>query len=509
MSFIYIGCIFLLSTELSKAQNPRNYFIAHDLDSAGYEWTAMTKDWNDRLIISTVAESSSGPAYGPLRLRIHSNLGRNETPQSSTITSAGSFRVFNMHYDGALWMTGAYKGTSYLGNDTLLATATNNLNPFLALFDPNTNNYVWVWHDSLAGNNYFQKVRAGNANQIIASGIANDSMGWVAAFNAANGQLLWDKKLPGVRTISDARPFPNDTASFLVTGTMADSGSIFQAPLTLNGAGTGYRNFLARLYPAIDSVEFLHHLPGHAFDFEPAIVKRSGSWFPDYVWSTPFSTANSSARAQMVWDITSRFILDTLLHEFYYQNVEEQQYPIENLVVLKTPGINPQLFDLRSTTGTFIGQFAFSQGTQAPFLANLSGAALSLAFRSTGSVQVDLSNWNFYNDSTLFFPNVSPNQPKWVLITTVFIISSVPQKSAVQFTVYPNPVNQGQFKIQTELGFDQPAAWTLRDVQGRAVRQGQLADAAESISTTGLVPGMYFFELESPKGRGVQKLIVP
>jgi hypothetical protein len=108
----------------------------------------------------------------------------------------------------------------------------------------------------------------------------------------------------------------------------------------------------------------------------------------------------------------------------------------------------------------------------------------------------------------VIFPSASPSQPKWVLLTTGFILSSVPEKSAVQFRVYPNPLNQGQFKIQTEMPLDQPAAWTLRDVQGQTVRQGQLADAGEPISVAGLEAGMYFFEVETKQGRGVQKLMI-
>lgn len=81
-------------------------------------------------------------------------------------------------------------------------------------------------------------------------------------------------------------------------------------------------------------------------------------------------------------------------------------------------------------------------------------------------------------------------------------------KEKKEINIYPNPVNQGQFKIQTEMPFDQPAAWTLRDVQGRTVCQGQLADAGETISVAGLEAGMYFFEVETKQGRGVQKLMV-
>lgn len=503
--------IFLLPANSQAQSNPRNYFIAHDLDSAGYEWTAMARDWSGNLVVSTVAESSSGPAYGPLRLRIHSNIGWYQTPSSTTLMSAGNFRVFDMLGEQVIWLTGAYKGTSYLGNDTLVGASAQNLNPFIAQYDPNTNSYTWVWHASLPGDHHFQKLRQGKTDELLACGLASDSMGWLAAFNQFTGQQLWEKKLPGVRTISDARPFPNDTTSYLVTGTMPDTGNIFQVPAPLQGTLTGYRNFLARLFPANDSVVFLRTVPGFAFDFEPVITLGMPGNPAFFVWSTPTTNNGGVGRSQVRWAISAEMMVDSVVHDFFYQEIEEETgaWYSENMAFFKTPGFNPNLYDLRSTSGLYtIGQYAFSQATQPPFLTNLHAATLSMAFKSTGSVAVDMQGWHLWRDSTLFFPNASASQPKWVLLTTGFIVSSVPEKSAVQFTVYPNPVNQGQFKIRTDMPFDQPAAWTLRDVQGRMVRQGQLADTAEPISVAGLDAGLYFFELETGKGRGVQKLMI-
>lgn len=510
--FICFAWLLLLLPSMAYAQsNPRNFFIAHDLDSAGYEWTAMARDWNGSLVVSTVGESSSGPAFGPLRLRTHSNISRGQTPSSTTLMSAGNFRVFDMLGEQVIWLTGAYKGTSYLGNDTLVGASAQNLNPFIAQFDPNTNSYTWVWHASLPGDHHFQKLRQGKTDELLACGLASDSMGWLAAFNQFTGQQLWEKKFPGVRTISDARPFPNDTTSYLVTGTMPDTGNIFQVPAPLHGTLTGYRNFLARLFPANDSVVFLRTEPGFAFDFEPVIILGMPGTPAFFVWSTPTTNNGGVGRSQVRWAISAEMMVDSVVHDFFYQEIEEETgaWQSENMAFFKTPGFNPNLFDLRSTSGPYtIGQYAFSQGTQPPFLTNLYAATLSMAFKSTGSVDVDMQGWSFWRDSTLSFPNASPSQPKWVLLTTGFIVSSVPEKSAVQFTVYPNPVSQGQFKIQSELGFDQPAAWTLRDVQGRMVRQGQLADVGEPISVVGLDEGLYFFELETSKGRGVQKLMI-
>lgn len=507
-----LGWLLLLLPSVTYAQsNPRNYFIAHDLDSAGYEWTAMARDWNGSLVVSTVAESSNGPAFGPLRLRIHSGIGLHQSPSSTTLTSAGSFRVFDMVGEQVIWLTGAYKGTSYLGGDTLVGAATDHLNPFIAQYDPNANSYTWVWHASMPDDHYFQKLRQGKTDELLACGLASDSMGWLAAFNQYTGQLLWEKKFPGVRTISDARPFPNDTSSLLITGTMADTGSIFQVPAPLQATLTGYRNFLARLFPANDSVVFLRTEPGYAFDFEPAIIHRMPGPNSFFVWSTPSVRNIGLGRNQVRWDISSETMIDSVVHDFFYQEVEEESgaWQSENMAFFKTPGFNPNLYDLRSTSGLFtIGQYAFSQGTQPPFLTNLHAANLSMVFKSTGSVAVDMQGWSLWRDSTLFFPNASASQPKWVLLTTGFIISSVTEKGAVQFKVYPNPVSQGQFKIQTEISFDQPAAWTLRDVQGRTVCQGRLADAGETISVAGLEAGMYFFEVETKQGRGVQKLII-
>lgn len=82
---------------MTYAQNPHNFFIAHDLDSAGYEWTAMEHTTNDFLVISTLPESSNmTPATGPLRMRVYGEFHNAASIQTNTYQFAGKFRVMNM-----------------------------------------------------------------------------------------------------------------------------------------------------------------------------------------------------------------------------------------------------------------------------------------------------------------------------------------------------------------------------------------------------------------------------
>jgi hypothetical protein len=512
--------LLLLLSPITYAQNPRNFFIAHDLDSAGYEWTALEHTTNDFLVISTLPESSNmTPATGQLRMRVYGGFHNAASIQTNTYQFAGKFRVMNMtDADNQVLVTGGYHDSCFIAGDTLVGLEPFALDPFIGAFNPQTGAFDWIWHDARLQNNYFHRLRVDHDNQqVIASGLADDVSGWLAAFNLQNGQKIWEKQFPGVRTLSDARPDPQFPGSMVITGTIADNGFINQVPVPVTTPGTGYRCFAARYYPATDSVVFLHSVPYITFDFEPSLQLQAypGS-LPVLFWSAPMVNPSAGGMLQLRISVHNPSITDTIAHDMYFTEAE-QYVPsrLGNFHLFKTPGSNPNLYTLNAvqidanySLSYTVAQLGFSTGTLPPVLTHVGGPNLQLAFKSTGHVDVTMIGFHLWRDSTVIFPSASPSQPKWVLLTTGFILSSVPEKSAVQFTVYPNPVSQGQFKIQTEMPFDQPAAWTLRDVQGRTVRQGKLTDAGEPISVAGLEAGMYFFEIETKQGRGVQKLII-
>ncbi|MFN3528801.1 MAG: T9SS type A sorting domain-containing protein [Bacteroidia bacterium] len=504
----------------AQAQNPRNFFIAHDLDSAGYEWTAMEHTINDFLVISTLPEGSSmTPATGPLRMRVYGGFHNAASIQTNTYRFTGKFRVMNMTaVDDQLLVTGGYHDSCFIAGDTLVGLEPFALDPFIGAFNPQTGAFDWIWHDARLQNNYFHRLRVDHDNQqVIASGLADDVSGWLAAFDLQNGQKIWEKQFPGVRTLSDARPDPQFPGSLVITGTIADNGFINQVPVPVTTPGTGYRCFAARYYPATDSVVFLHSVPYITFDFEPSLQLQAypGS-LPELFWSAPMVNPTAGSMLQLRISVHNPSITDTIAHDMFFTEAE-QYVPsrLGNFQLFKTPGINPNLYtlnaiqiDANNSFSYTVAQLGFSAGSPQAVLTHVGGPVLRLAFKSTGHVDVNMIGFHLWRDSTLIFPNASPSQPKWVLLTTGFILSSLAEKSPVHFTVFPNPTGSEGFQIKTEAPIDQAARWYLRDLQGRLVMEGRLNEATELIPTSGMAAGLYFFELHTQQGSGMQKVVI-
>ena len=524
-TFFSIGFLSLfLATTTSQVvhaqQNARNFFIAHDLDSAGFEWTAIQQAMNDLLVISTIAEGSSmTPPTGPLRMRVYSGFNHAASIQTNTYQFSGKFRVMNMTaVNDRILMTGGYHDSCFIGGDTLVGLDSFSLDPFIGAFNPQTGDFDWIWHDARLQNNYFHRLRIeNNSQQIIASGLADDVSGWLAAFDLQNGQKLWEKHLPGVRTLSDARLDPQLPGSLIITGTIDDNGFINQVPVPITTPITGYRCFVARYFPTTDSVVFLHTTPYITFDFEPSLqLQEYPSSLPELFWSAPMLNPSAGSMLQLRISIHNPSTTDTTAHDMFFTEAE-QVVPsrLGNFQFYKTPGFNPNLYTLNAIEITqnhsypyTVAQLSFSAGTQQPILTNVSGPNLHLAFKSTGQIDVDMIGWHLWYDSSLVYPAASPLQPKWVLLTTGFILSSVPELSPIRFTIYPNPVTEGKFRINTTEPLSIETPWVMRDLQGRMVQQGILGIDENEINCGQLPKGMYFFELRAKGGSSLQKVLI-
>ena len=128
----------------------------------------------------------------------------------------------------------------------------------------------------------------GDSSQLLGSGLYNDVSGWLAAFDATNGNLLWEKQWPGARIVSDAKFDPFVPGAILFTGTIDDFGSLNQLPTPLTPApNTGYRCFLARYFPATDQVQFIATVPYITFDFSPRFIADWNALQPGpgYIWT--------------------------------------------------------------------------------------------------------------------------------------------------------------------------------------------------------------------------------
>lgn len=292
--------LLLLTSFVASAQSPWRVEL---LDSAGFTPTAMGTVENLVAVASQPEGSTFFPRTGDLRLRIYPlnhQTGDLQAPLTS-LQFRGEF-VAN-HLVGMpnlavsrFLIAGGFHDTCYLPNDTLIGFEPLALDPFLMRVNAYSGQPEWVWHRRQAQNNYIHKINYESGQGIIlASGLYDDVSGWLAAFKASNGQLLWEKAWTGARTVSDARFDPDFQGAVLFTGTIDDFGHLnnIATPLTPL-PNTGYRTFLARYWPANDSVQFIATTPYITFDFEPGILtdnpvplRTSSSSILPFLWSTP------------------------------------------------------------------------------------------------------------------------------------------------------------------------------------------------------------------------------
>lgn len=503
----------------AAAQGQRIVYHAYDIDTLNHEWTAMTLTNGGHLAITTLAPGSLVvPQTGNIRLRLYSyscsgSQSIDPTVVPSTFHYTGKARVMSLSSaSNLLFLAGGYSDTTSLGMTMLpYAGDTLSLDPFLAAIDPDNGQVAWSWHRAAAQNNYIHKIRYhSNGNQLIASGLSDDVSGWLAAFNAANGQLLWEKHFPGVRTLSDAHYDNRFPGSLLITGTIDDNGFLNQHPTPVNPPATGYRTFLARYYPANDSAIFLETQAYITFDFSPSLVKTH-PLESNFKWSTPMISINASGMSQLQYYLggPSNNYRDTIGHDQYWVEIENLglgMYSRGNEIFYKQPGFNPNLFSLQNPEFGFRSSFSFNHTIIPEVLGVSVSTCLNLAFKTPGSVTIQNIS-SPIADTILPFPGVSPAAPRWVLLSTGYTLSS-PEISATSFQLYPNPVTNGQFKVRLSKPSQVLLTWFIRDLQGKMVLNGQLSETEGQIACPGLKPGMYFFEIHSSQGQSVQKILV-
>jgi hypothetical protein len=503
----------------AAAQGQRIVYHAYDIDTLNHEWTAMTLTNSGHLAITTLAPGSMVvPQTGNIRLRLYPyscSGGQSIDPTGvpSTYHYTGKARVMSLsNASNLLILAGGYSDTTSLGMTMLpYAGDTLSLDPFLAAIDPDNGQVAWSWHRAAAQNNYIHKIRYhANGNQLIASGLSDDVSGWLAAFNAANGQLLWEKHFPGVRTLSDAHYDNRFPGSLLITGTISDNGFLNQHPTPVQPPATGYRTFLARYYPANDSAIFLETQAYITFDFSPSLVKTH-PLESNFKWSTPMISNSASGMSQLQYYLggPSNNYRDTVGHDQYWVEIENLglgMYSRGNEIFYKQPGFNPNLFSLQSPEFGFRSSFSFNHTIIPEVLGVSVGACMNLAFKTPGSVTIQNIS-SPIADTILPFPGVSSAAPRWVLLSTGYTLSTAEMQQP-SFVIYPNPVTNGLFNVRLLEPMAGSHYWTLRDLQGRVTLKGQLDDSNNSIPCAGLSPGMYLFEIATSKGQAVQKLLL-
>lgn len=488
----------------------------YDLDSLGYEWTAVASndDYLYSLVVfaATLPEIDSlSPETNFLRLREYRGIGGNVQAPITRIYP-GKMRVTSMELvDTLLFLGGFFTDTSALDSHSLIPQQIGAKKAFMAALNLRNNRIQWVWQDSTSGSSQIHQVRhstaPGTAPWLTLSGTVNDSTGMLVVLNARTGNIVFQRIFPGIRVLSDAIVVNPALGSFLLTGACSDSGYIGQTPIPLSGALTGIRSFIAEYKPAINTVVFTHSLPYTRYDFLASFgsvnhwsiptatdtsthIKQMmypatfGSWWQNYFWHYDNYIANKHAGRGFAGGTNS---WGSYLHTesnglMTYWRLNCTVCAYRDLVVtFDTWGPKPKaLFSLTS----------FSSVIVVPFKEVLE------------VLDIDARGDLLYNDSLV------PFQHKWGVFWLAPSYGSVAHYGQQAFRIYPNPVNQGQFKIQTEMPFDQPVAWTLRDVQGRTVRQGRLNDAGETVQVGDVPSGMYFFELQLAEGSRFAKIMI-
>ena len=412
------------------------------------------------------------------------------------------------------FLAGKYTDSCWLGQQVLLPNDSSATDAFIARFDPQTQNMVWVWSRAASTNHALQKLRFHEhvfappfATTLIGSGTANDSMGWLLTLNATNGQLLSEKVFPGILGLSDAIFDPRFPGSFLITGIASDSGYINQVPITVPQPATGFCTFLARYFPQNDSVVFLHTLPYLRHALQPVLVDNDH----ETGWSSPRSADQGISFTQLNYrnvavnpTPSSPIAHDGFFHFIegiglsYYLGKSGYVYPIERLgnevlFEMTYEGLWPGIARLRTEIDS--APFAILSDWH-------SGDELLLAFPNTGYVEA----WSMSLYDEFILPHFTTGKRKWgILAYYRNIVDAVTNHKNMAFRLYPNPVIGSSFKVQLDVGLALEAPWLLRDLYGRVVRQGLLRDQASEIHCEQLPKGMYFFELQLAGGVQVQK----
>ncbi|MBA4305022.1 MAG: hypothetical protein C0424_12405 [Sphingobacteriaceae bacterium] len=504
----------LLSLGEASGQFLGDHSIIYDPDSSGFEWTAAS-DYTGRLYVATLQEVNKiTPETGMLRLKAYGAFN-NTNPPSQTFYYPGKMRVSSLvDANTRLFLGGFFTDTSFLDSFNLIPTIQGQRKAFVAGMNAQNHRFSWVWQDSSSGSSRIHQLRHSNQSafpqRLTISGSANDSTGMLVVLNATNGNIILQKHFPGIRTLSDAVADFKVPGSILLAGTCRDDGHISEKPIPLSGILTGIRSFWARYFPANDSVVFIRSLPYTRFDLLPTFSSNGIASLPTAIPSDPLIKQlffdREAASAQAVDSARHKGYL--LFHKDAFPRV-----PVPHLMELDT-FLNLQFWQMKCRSCAHreaILEFDRWLPVRKTAII-LSPFTDMVAFPVKSYIDIfnDFSfiNLFYYFPPPLYYPE--PYKHKWVIVRFLSRVETlaVAPKAKKEINIYPNPVNQGQFRIQSDMPFDQPALWTLRDVQGREVRQGQLAEIGEPISVAGLEPGMYFFELETSKGRGVQKLMI-
>ncbi len=509
---------------LSKAQGQflKAQYELLDYDTLGFEPTVISSGQLDLMVASQPEGSLTTPKTGNLRLRFYpQNQPINFQSPRVKLNFPGKVRVMSAvasDFYADFFITGGFMDTTYLPNDTLIGFEPLALDPFLMAVDGQTGFVRWVWKRPAAQNNYFTQLSYnGDSSQLLGSGLYNDVSGWLAAFDATNGNLLWEKQWPGARTVSDAKFDPFVPGAILFTGTIDDFGALNQLPTPLTPApNTGYRCFLARYFPATDVVQFIATVPYITFDFSPRFIADWNALQPGpgYIWTAPYVSATNSQGSQIFqpqFALTGNGYPDSLATEFEFYSYSSLSGGFSSPGWMhKTAGAGPGSYSLSRTilgVSQLRNRMQLSTGSSVNGLGDFIGSRMTWAVKSTGTISFR-SDTASTVDTTLTVPGASVNNPRWVMVAQSLVLVNSTEEPKLNFSLYPNPAQAASVWLELNASIAKAGNWTLRDIQGRSLQTGTITEARTMLPTEGLAKGIYLVEIQQQQQKAVKRLVV-
>lgn len=516
--------VFLLLLTLGShfAQAQPFTLVGFDVDTAHQEWSALNGDFNN-FVISTVDQPQAnnqplGMPLGNIRLLFYTlSSGTNPFPQLDTILLfKGKARVSHIAPlgNGDYMLCGGFADTLVLGQDSLFNPEAFSFDPFIFRVNA-TGQVLWYWSIHRPQNNYLHKIRGpfSQGSKILAVGLADDVTGWLVALNPQTGSLLWEEVATGSRTISDAHLVETaiDT-SLLVTGTCNGDAQLFGLNVPPSQPVTGYQTFLYRRSLPQLTGSFLKVASHFTFDFEPEIAAKS-PFYPEFSWITPYSSDSvgisfvqklaqfSFNQSQLNYTETTS---SSLAHNGIFASLAGTQY--SKYVAFGNPNAPMNQLNLREIYNNNSTSISLGFNNPYPSLGFMANSQLWLATRAVSQLQYTS---DFGPSGTLQFPNIANQSPRWVLLTRDEYVSVDKHQLQLQFDVFPNPIQDLQFKLSLAENADLPAHWAIRDLQGRQIISDQLTAIQSELRLPALSSGVYLLEVKSGTKTGFQKIVVP
>lgn len=235
----------------------------------------------------------------------------------------------------------------------------------------------------------------------------------------------------------------------------------------------------------------------------------------DAFWSTPSIDTLRPGYKQLLFDNFNpqSAPIDSTQHlgMFAIAKAVETQRPMQVHLTLLMPPI-PLQYEVNTTYIGMPGQLELDHwaptGPAKMFMhesySGGSGGSFYLAFPMKQYSLLSYAN-GLLEENYLAQPQ--PHKHKWIIIYFPPLGGSVASISKINFSISPNPVFHGSFRVRTQNPIYNPLPWLLRDLQGRVVQQGVLQPDEDEIHCGQLPKGMYLFELQSPAGSSVQKVL--